>query len=440
MRRRVEQCTSFAGRCAVTSFRFLHAADIHLDSPLRGLARQEGRAAERIRTATRDAFDGLITEAIRESVDFLVISGDLYDGDWKDYQTGLFFVRQMGRLADAGVEVFLLHGNHDAQSQMTRELRLPDNVRVFATKAPETVLLPELDVALHGQGFATRNVSDNLVPAYPEPVAGAFNIGVLHTALSGREGHDSYAPCSLEELVAKGYDYWALGHVHRAEVVHESPHVVFPGNLQGRHIRETGPKGAVLVTVEDGRIAGSARVDCDVVRWALVQVAVDGCDLVAEVEDRVRTAIEEAVADESDGRLMACRVVLTGRSSIHDRLLVSQPNLQVEAEAVAAGLGEEAAWIEKLVVTTEPMRDPAASRASEDALGELERILEQAPSDSELKEKIASEIGEMVSKLPSDLRASTDDDLLQAAISGDFATVIRRVSPFLTARVTAETE
>jgi DNA repair exonuclease SbcCD nuclease subunit len=424
----------------VTSFSFLHAADIHLDSPLKGLARQEGRAAERIRTATRDAFDGLITEAIRESVDFLVISGDLYDGDWKDYQTGLFFVRQMGRLAEAGVDVLLLHGNHDAQSKMTHELRLPSNVRVFAAKAPETVLLPELDVALHGQSFATPDVSGNLVPAYPEPVAGFFNIGVLHTALSGREGHDTYAPCSLEELVARGYDYWALGHVHRAEVVHESPHVVFPGNLQGRHIRETGPKGAVLVVVEDGRIVERAPVVCDVVRWALVKVAVGGCEQLAEVEDRVRTAIEEEVANESDGRLMACRVVLTGRSSIHDRLLVSQPNLQVEAEAVAAGLGEEAAWIEKLIVTTEPMRDPAASRASEDALGELERILEHADSDSELQEKIAADIGEMIAKLPPDIRSDTDDDVLQAAMAGDFATVIRRVSPYLSARITAETE
>ena len=116
---------------AVTTFRFIHTADIHLDSPLKGLAGYEGPAAERIRTATRQAFDNLISEAITQEVAFVVIAGDLYDGDWRDYQTGLFFARQMGRLAKAGIPAFVLHGNHDAESQITKRLPLPDGVKVF---------------------------------------------------------------------------------------------------------------------------------------------------------------------------------------------------------------------------------------------------------------------------------------------------------------------
>jgi DNA repair protein SbcD/Mre11 len=191
------------------SFRFIHTGDIHLDSPLKGLAGQQGSAAERIRTATRTAFENLISLAIEDEVDFVIIAGDLYDGDWRDYQTGLFFVKQMGRLSQAKIPVFLLHGNHDAESQITRKLTLPTNVSVFSARKAETFRLEHLDVALHGQSFRQRDITDNLVPAYPPPVAGCFNIGVLHTGLGGMPGHANYAPCAIEDLTNKGYEYWA---------------------------------------------------------------------------------------------------------------------------------------------------------------------------------------------------------------------------------------
>lgn len=167
----------------MTSFRFFHAADIHLDSPLRGLAGQEGNAAARVRTATREALDTLVGLCIEEKVDLLIIAGDLYDGDWRDYKTGLYSAGQMGRLKRAGIPVYLLHGNHDAESQITKKLDLPDNVHVFGAREPETFVLGELKIALHGQSFRQRNVTDNLVPNYPSPIPGAFNIGVLHTGL-----------------------------------------------------------------------------------------------------------------------------------------------------------------------------------------------------------------------------------------------------------------
>lgn len=175
----------------MSSFRFLHAADIHLDSPLKGLAGQEGGAAERIRTATREAFDQLIGLAIEEQVAFLIIAGDLYDGDWRDYKTGLFFAAQMGRLNQAGIPCFLLYGNHDAESQITRRLVFPENVRAFGSRKPETITLEELDVALHGQSFRQRDVTENLALGYLEPITGAFNIGVLHTGLGGMGGHEN---------------------------------------------------------------------------------------------------------------------------------------------------------------------------------------------------------------------------------------------------------
>lgn len=246
---------------SMSSFQFIHTGDIHLDSPLKGLSGHEGFAAEQIRMATRIAFEQLVTQAIDGQVAFVVIAGDLYDGDWRDFQTGLFFVRQMGRLRAANIPVFVLHGNHDAESQITKKLTLPDNVQVFSYRMPQTFKLADQRVALHGQSFRMQAVTENLAAAYPPPVKGFFNIGVLHTALGGVNGpHENYAPCTLEELVNKGYDYWALAHVHQGGVLHNNPHVVFCGNLQGRHIREAGPKSAQLITVRDGAVHDIERV------------------------------------------------------------------------------------------------------------------------------------------------------------------------------------
>ena len=230
--------------------RFIHAADIHLDSPLSGLAAYPDAPAAQLRNATRDAFCELINRAIEEQVDFMVIAGDLYDGSWRDHNTGIFFCREMGRLRRAGIAVFVLFGNHDAESEMTRKLELPDNVRCFATQKPQTFTLDTLGVVLHGQSFRHKETTDNLAAAYPPPVAGYYNIGVLHTALEGHTAHANYAPCSRAELHARGYQYWALGHVHEFAQWDGPSIIVFPGNLQGRHIRETGRRGAVLVEVD----------------------------------------------------------------------------------------------------------------------------------------------------------------------------------------------
>ena len=206
---------------------------------------------------TRDAFTNLIDAAIEEQVDFVVIAGDLYDGNWKDYNTGHFFVREMGRLNKALIPVYLLFGNHDAESEMTRRLTFPPNVHVFDAMRPVTHRIEALHVALHGRSFKDAATIENLAVDYPDPVPGWLNIGVLHTALEGYAAHARYAPCSLAELTAKGYDYWALGHVHEHAVLQQDPWVVFPGNLQGRHIRETGPRGAQVRIPAHGRVSAN---------------------------------------------------------------------------------------------------------------------------------------------------------------------------------------
>ena len=420
----------------MTSFRFLHAADIHLDSPLIGLADHEGAVVERIRLAARNAFENLVEYAIEEKVAFLIIAGDLYDGDWRDFNTGLFFVHEMSRLNAEGIPVYLLHGNHDAASQITKHLELPGNVNVFDARRPQTFFVDGFDVALHGQSFWQRDVTDNLALTYPLPSVDTFNIGVLHTALGGRSGHKNYAPCTSEDLINKGYDYWALGHVHQAEVVNKHPHIVFPGNLQGRHVREPGAKGASIIFVEGGQVASLENIAFDVVRWAILPVDLSEATTLGVAIDKIRDAINEAVTNLADGRMLVCRLLLQGRTEIHDELIGSEEQVLADARAVALGLGDDIAWVEGIKFTTKSMVDAETLAAREDAIGELQRMLNTARIDEDLIKQLQNDIGELTSRLPHGVRNEVDDDILQAAINGDYGLLIDEVMPYLISRLT----
>ena len=240
------------------AFRFLHTADIHLDSPLRSLAMRDPEIAETIGNATRQAFQRTIDLCLDEKLDALMIAGDLYDGDLKSMKTAIFFGTQMRRLADAGVRVFIVRGNHDAESRITKQLSLPSNVHVFSGRA-EAVEIEDKGVAVHGVSFADPAAPESLLPKFKAPLPDLINIGLLHTSLAGAEGHDTYAPCSLKDLFDHGFDYWALGHIHKRQVAAEGRRLaVMPGIPQGRHIGEDGLKSVTLATVgENGGPAGS---------------------------------------------------------------------------------------------------------------------------------------------------------------------------------------
>ncbi len=369
-------------------FSFLHAADLHLGSPLLGLALKDEAIARRFAEASRRAFTSLVTQAINERVAFVLIAGDIYDGEWRDTSIGLFFARELARLHRELIPVYIIKGNHDAESVVTSAITLPEAVTVFSTRKTETRLLEDLRVAIHGRSFPTREVADNWALAYPEAKHGWFNIGLLHTSCDGRPGHASYAPCTLADMAARGYDYWALGHVHEFEIVSSDPYVVYPGNLQGRSVRECGPKGAVIVDVEDGRVTNLRRIVTDQARWAVL--AVDAQP--HETEAALLGALEDAfrsVADAAEGRLVAARVRLTGETALHRRLVADQARFADEVLAAAQRCAEDI-WLEKLSLET---REPAF--ATGDALagvdlgallagGETETIIARFVEDLEL--------------------------------------------------------
>ena len=387
------------------SMRFIHTADLHIDSPLRGLSRYEGAPLERLRGATRRALELLVDLAVDEQVDFVVIAGDLYDRDWQDFHTGLFVREQMVRLGRKGIRVFIVQGNHDARGVITRQIPWPENVKVFSSRAAETHHLEALGVAIHGHSFPDREVPEDLVPGYPAAVPGCFNIGLLHTSLSGIGGHDTYAPTTLQTLRSKGYDYWALGHVHARQVVCEQqPRVVFPGNLQGRHARETGSKGCELVTREDGHLTARF-VPLAVVRWHQIGIDLQTVQALDELAGLVTQTLQLAVLDAGDV-LHAVRIILSGETALH-ALEARQPGtLAAAVQAASQDVSGVEVWIEQVRLDVRSPLDRARLGQGEDALGELVRWVDLLAQDRPALESFCrSALADVLDKLPAEVLA-----------------------------------
>ena len=391
----------------ICAFSFIHAADLHIDSPFAGLGLKDQAVAQRFAKAGRGAVEQLFAATVESNAAFLVIAGDVFDGDWKDATTGLFFSRTLGVVHRAGIPTFIVKGNHDAESLMSRSLRLPDSVHSFASSKPETVMLESCRVALHGRSFSGRKVPDDFVGSYPARREGWLNVGVLHTALDGTRGHESYAPCSIDELCRFGYDYWALGHIHMAEIVHREPWIVYPGNLQGRSVRETGPKGAMRVTVEDGRIVAVEPLVFDGARWAHERIDVSNCEHESDVLGCIGTALEKIHAS-CEGRPLAIRLTLTGTTAAHARLIAQHQAIEAECRALGFQFAEDC-WVEQVKVATSAPPRKASVVAEPDVL-DLESLLAATAADPAFGADELELLTSIAEKLPRDLRGELNAD------------------------------
>lgn len=331
--------------------RIIHAADIHLDSPLQGLGRlgDAGLATE-LRAATRGAYTNLVKLCVDEKARLLVIAGDVYDGDWRSYETGEFFVSGLQELRDHKVEVVLVYGNHDAESSITKRLTMPDGVRVLRTSEPESVEFPDIGIAVHGQGYAVRDVWENLAQHYPRRRDGWANVGVLHTGIEGVAGHAKYAPCKISDLTACEYEYFALGHVHqRSEKASGATTVWFSGNLQGRHPRESGPKGALVVDLEPDTPAKVRFAECDVARWEVLKPDLSECEDVDDVVAVMASAYQTALGQAGD-RPLVVRYQLSGPTVAAGALSRDPDRLVAEARSIM----RTGSAVEKVVLDVSP--------------------------------------------------------------------------------------
>ncbi|GLX66872.1 metallophosphoesterase family protein [Paenibacillus glycanilyticus] len=304
-------------------FRFIHAADLHLDSPFRGMSKVPERLKEKLMASTFTALRRLTETAIAEQVDFIVVSGDLYDEADRSLKAQLFLLKEWERLQQHGIAVFVIHGNHDPLNGARAELKLPSNVTQFGATGmeyrPAYCRSGELAAFVYGMSYGKRHVTDNLAAGYSAVAGAPFHIAMLHGNVNGDQSHDPYAPCSLEELTGKGFDYWALGHIHTRKVLHEYPHIVYSGNIQGRNPRETGAKGCYVVEVSAARAVRLTFLALDEIRWLEDELPITGIHTEQELLLRLEEQVEK-LALEGDGRTVMVRLALTGQGPLHQKL------------------------------------------------------------------------------------------------------------------------
>jgi exonuclease SbcD len=403
-------------------FRFLHAADLHLDSPLRSLALRDPALAELVGNATRTALVNIVDLCLSEQVDALLIAGDLYDGEQTSMKTARFLGAQMGRLHEAGVRVFIVRGNHDAMSRITAELTLPESVKIFGGRADAVEIAGRggaPDVAIHGLSFSKPHAPEPLFAKYRAPISGAVNIALMHTSLDGTLGHDEYAPCKITDLHGAGFEYWGLGHIHRRSVVHSPSVVVMPGMPQGRDINEAGAKSVTLVTVGDDRSIVVEEHITSVAQFERVEVDLTGVsdwrDMVGVVERALGTARDKAASPH-----LVARLKLTGATELAWRLRREPELARAEAESRAEAIGNS--WIERIdVACVAPLQ---AGGDAADPLLDLRHLMEAEVRESAaFRREIGDIADELRLQLPAECRAMLGQD--EAAFERELEELMR---------------
>lgn len=383
------------------AFRFVHTADIHLDSPLRSLALRNKDLAELVGDASRQAFSGIIDLCLSESVDALVIAGDLYDGDQTSMKTARFLAAQMARLNEANIRVYKIRGNHDALSRISKQLVFPDLVTIFGGRAQSVLQTAGgLDVAFHGLSFASPKAPDSLLPKYPAPQDGAVNVGIMHTSLAGAPGHDVYAPCSVAQLQGHGFDYWALGHIHARSVHRGASTVVMPGIPQGRDINEAGEKSVTLVTIRDDRSIEIEERLTSVAQFERLSVDLSGALEWAEAVAHIRAELEQK-REAVRSRHAVIRLELTGATPLSWSLIRDKDLLLAEAEQAAEQIGET--WIEKLQFDV-ALPIPETEAGTADPILELAASMRAEANSEAFRAEARSLIQKLIADLPAESR------------------------------------
>ena len=304
----------------MTTFRFIHCSDLHIDSPFKGFSAINPDWAERLRDAPLQSFLNIVDLAVREKVDAVIIAGDVFDGEDKSLQAQFKFRRGLQTLSEHRIPSFIAHGNHDPLNTWSTTLKWPEGATVFPGSGVQSVPVVKDGQTLahiYGTSFPERDVFNNLALQFERQQDSGFAVAVLHANVGGHPDHDPYAPCSVDDLVSRGMDYWALGHIHLREVLREShPAIVYCGNSQGRHFKESGPRGCCLVTLSEGALPDVQFLATDTIRFVESAVDLSSCaSLDAVVEEIVRQC--QILLDQAEGRSLVVRQTLIGRTEVH---------------------------------------------------------------------------------------------------------------------------
>lgn len=419
--------------------RFLHSADLHLDSPLRSLASRNSELGTLLEDASRTVLCRLVDTAIEEAVDAVLIAGDLFDGELRDVRTAKLLERELQRLANINIPVFIIWGNHDAQAKLGDVLDLPANVHTFDGRGGSASFADDQAV-VHGVSFATRKAPNSLLPKFSPPAPGCFNIGMLHTSLTGSEGHNSYAPCTVQELIDMGYDYWALGHIHKRKVHHLDPAIVMPGNPLGRHINESGDRSISLVSLEQGKPPNITTVSIAPVRFERISIALDGIEERRDAFELITDTIEQ-FRDSNDVDHLIVRVELIGATSAASHYHRNKESILIELRLRYEHRDD--LWIDSLdtrkLCATES-NSHTTKPTAHSFISSLQTLIdEDLLSSPNLRDSIHEDLDRLNRALPGELNDIFDSEL--SDVQSDAASkLVRQGSDWILHQLNSESE
>ncbi|MFH0980080.1 MAG: DNA repair exonuclease [Planctomycetota bacterium] len=379
-------------------FKFVHAADLHLDSPFKGITADSESVAATLRSATFDAYNALVALCVEREADFLVVAGDVYDGADRSLRAQLCFRDGLARLAQHGIRAFVVHGNHDPLDGWASAIAWPDGVHIFSGDDVETVPLERrgrVVAAVSGISYRTRRESRKLFSHFHATQPDLFQIGLLHCNCGGNVAHEDYVPCQPDDLAQVGLSYWALGHVHTRAVLNENPHIVYPGNTQGRSIREPGERGCYLVTVDDGGRLELEFCPLQAVQWLTDEVSIDGLETI-DALDRALLGTVEDLRERGGGGPVICRLALTGRGPLYRELVSDGGLAELQSRARESGLSATPiVWVQEVEMAARPAVDLADLRDARDLLGQALLIAQEIQGAADLPEILQPTLAEL---------------------------------------------
>jgi len=374
-------------------FRFIHCSDLHLDSPFEGIHSVEPWVADILRKATFEAFQGVVNTAIQKKCDFIIISGDIYDGADRNLYAKLRFLELLKQLNEAQIKCYLVHGNHDPLSGWEPEISLPQGI--FRFPGDKVSLIPFIKnhretAHIYGISFQEKANINNLAKLYQKSSNEVFSIGILHCNVGGMPNHDNYAPCSIEDLINTGIDYWALGHIHTPTIIRKQhPVILYPGNTQGRNINENGPRGCYLVQVYENQDVEYNFYPTDIVRW--FQKGIDISNL-NHLDNLLALLIEqrEDTRRQADGRHAILRLTLKGMGELD---LILRQKIDTDKDLTAhlrEGENEKNSfvWIESILIQTQPPVNIEQRRLIDDFVGDFLRTIDETRKEPDLKKTL----------------------------------------------------
>jgi DNA repair exonuclease SbcCD nuclease subunit len=358
----------------MATWRFVHAADLHLDSPFVGLKSYQEKLAQDLLEATFTAFHRIVDLCLESGAEFLLLAGDLFDGPGKSLRAQLRLRQELARLAAAGIETFIVHGNHDHLGGKSVTLTWPEGVHIFPAGQVEMAEVHRQGATLariYGLSHAGPEEPDNLARKFPSPERGPLAIGLLHANLDRNGDHENYAPCALADLTSRAFDYWALGHIHRPGIRREAqPAVVYAGNPQGRHVNEAGPRGCYLVEV-DGHLARPVFHPTGVIGWDAADLDVSAHENIDQVLQALEGTLEERRPGPGQQGLIL-RLTLQGRGPAHRELQLPGTVDEILEQLRETGQSREPwVWVERLDAATAPAWNLAALSRGTDLVATL---------------------------------------------------------------------